>query len=105
MNMQFYDHSGETHVRTRASYVPRPGRTSPGLIREESYEHTETSAKSPGVSCTPYIPRFLCHERKILKFISLRVVASAVRSFIRFIKLIYVLFAAAIANIGEFGGP
>lgn len=32
MNMQFYDHSGETHVRTRASYAFRPRRTFPGLF-------------------------------------------------------------------------
>lgn len=32
MNMQFYDHSGETHVRTRASYAFRPRRTSLSLF-------------------------------------------------------------------------
>jgi len=32
MNMQFYDHSGETHVHTRTSYAFRPRRTSPGLF-------------------------------------------------------------------------
>lgn len=31
MNMQFYDHSGETHVHTRASYA-FPRSTSPGLF-------------------------------------------------------------------------
>lgn len=32
MNMQFYDHSGETHVHTRASYAFRPRRTSLSLF-------------------------------------------------------------------------
>jgi len=32
MNMQFYDHSGETHVLTRTSYAFCPRRTSPGLF-------------------------------------------------------------------------
>lgn len=108
MNMQFYDHSGETHVRTRASYVPRPGRTSPGLIREESYEHTETRgerAPSTADLCVVYIaqPGFLCHERKFSKFISLRIRERAplVHSQCRRIRL----FRRGTANVEEFGSP
>lgn len=78
MNMQFYDHFGETHVHTRASYAFRPRRSSPGLFGRKVTEHTETweaSAQSTPVcmSCT------LCsqfHAWKISKFLSRRVVAS-----------------------------
>jgi len=57
MNMQFYDHSGETHVRTRTSYAFRPRRTSLGLFGRKVTEILGAGAQSVlvRICCVHYV--------------------------------------------------